>query len=157
MEDLKKTQMQIEKLKENFSKKMWKNKIYLVLMVLVLFFACTTYYYYSKFTELKKNPNAVAQEEVNELVNKVSKHMVLPEGEVPTIATVNNPENLRDQQFFSSAKKGDRVLIYTNAKKAILYDPVADRIVEVVPLTVGTPTPETADSALPEIQPETTQ
>ena len=49
--------------------------------------------------------------------------------------------------FFSKAKVGDKVIIYTNARKAILYDPVAGKIVEVAPVNIGTPTTESAASA----------
>ena len=96
----------------------------------------------------------MAEKEVAQLVEKVGQLIVLPANEMPTVATVKNPENLRKQSFFANAKEGDRVLIYTVSKKAILYDPVANKIVEVAPLTIGLPTPETANSALPEVQPE---
>jgi hypothetical protein len=48
-----------------------------------------------------------------------------------------NPENLKGQSFFADAKVGDKVLIYKNAKKAILYDPIADKIITIAPLIVG--------------------
>ncbi len=87
--------------------------------------------------ELKQNPQVAAQEETQTLIDRVGRLIILPEGETPTIATVSDPEKLRNQPFFAKAKVGDKVLIYTNAKKAILYDPLADRILEVAPVNIG--------------------
>lgn len=70
------------------------------------------------------------------LVKKVSKHMFLPENEIPSLATVTDPEKLEAQSFFANAKKGDKVLIYSKARKAILYDPVADKIVTIAPIVL---------------------
>jgi len=67
----------------------------------------------------------------------VGKLMVLPEGETPTIATVSDPDKLKDQAFFAHAKTGDKVLIYAKAKKAILYSPTDNRIVEVAAIDLG--------------------
>lgn len=105
----------------------------------MLIFAGAAVYFFLQFKELQKNPQKLAQQEVQELVSKVSKLIVLPEGETPTVATVTDPEKLKDQPFFAKAKNGDKVLIYTKAKKAILYDPVANKIVEVAPVNIGTP------------------
>ena len=88
---------------------------------------------------VKENPQQLAQEEATAVVERVGKLIVLPEGEQPTVATVTDPERLRDQPFFAKAKRGDKVLIYTNAKKAILYDPVGNKIVEAAPLNIGNP------------------
>ncbi len=63
--------------------------------------------------------------------------MILPNGETPTIATVSDPEALKDQVFFVDAQKGDKVLIYSNAKKAILYRPGDDKIITIAPLNTG--------------------
>lgn len=76
------------------------------------------------------------QEEIDDLVAEVGKLIVLPEGEDPTIATVTDPEKLRDQVFFANAKEGDKVLIYTKAQKAYLYDPNIHKLLEVAPLTI---------------------
>lgn len=62
--------------------------------------------------------------------------MFLPIGEIPTVATVSEPEKLKNQEFFKDAKKGDKVLIYTNARKAILYDPLADKIITIAPVSL---------------------
>jgi len=95
---------------------------------------------YAQLMKAKQNPQAQAQKEVRELVAKVSKLVVLPEGENPTIATVSDPEALKDQVFFTNAQKGDKVLIYTNAKKAVLYSVTTNKILDVAPLNIGTST-----------------
>ena len=79
----------------------------------------------------------MSQEEVKKVVAQVGKLILLPEGETPTIATVSDPSALKNQAFFADAKKGDKVLIYTNAKKAILYDPVIKKIINVAPVNTG--------------------
>ena len=114
----------------------------LVILLLVALGAAAgaAYYYYSKLSALKTNPQKTSQQETKELVDRVAKLITLPADEVPTVATVSDPEKLKDQPFFAHAKKGDKVLIYSKAKKAILYDPVANKIVEVAPLNIGEPT-----------------
>src|SRR3989338_4926819 len=57
-------------------------------------------YFYSQIRVLMNNPQAMAQKEIIDLVAKVSKLVVLPVGETPTIATVSDPETLKDQAFF---------------------------------------------------------
>ncbi|OGI95065.1 hypothetical protein A2917_01650 [Candidatus Nomurabacteria bacterium RIFCSPLOWO2_01_FULL_42_17] len=95
-------------------------------------------YFYMQMNKLQQDPQAAAQAEVSALVAKVSKLIVLPEGETPTIATVSDPAALKDQAFFARAQAGDKVLIYAQAKKAILYSVTLNRIIEVAPLNIGT-------------------
>ncbi|MEN9582746.1 MAG: hypothetical protein RL641_700 [Candidatus Parcubacteria bacterium] len=111
--------------------------ILIVLIVLVIAMAGAAGYFYLQYSKVKKNPQAVAQAEVDQLVAKVGQLIVLPTDETPTIATVSDPEKLKDQAFFKSAQAGYKVLIYTKAKKAVLYDPITNKIVEVAPLSIG--------------------
>lgn len=97
----------------------------------------TAYYYYQQLTEFRLNPQKAAQEETQTLVERVSKLLVLPADEQPTVATVVDPDRLKSQPFFANAKRGDKVLIYTNARKAILYNPVTAKIIEVAPINIG--------------------
>lgn len=115
-----------------------------ILAVLAVAGAALAFYFYIKTGGLKTNPQTPVQEENSVIISKVSRLMFLPADEQPTVATVSDPEKLKDQAFFANAKKGDKVLIYTNAKKAILYDPEADKIVEVAPLNIGVGTSATA-------------
>jgi hypothetical protein len=71
--------------------------------------------------------------------------MVLPADETPSIATVLDKDKLDGQAFFANAQNGDKMIIYTNAKKAILFRPSEKLVVEVMPLLIGdnaaSPTP----------------
>jgi len=108
-----------------------------ILIILVIILAGTSVYLFNQVSITKQNPNAVSEAEAKSLVKKVGMHIVLPKDEIPTIATVSDPEALKDQTFFANAKKGDKVLIYTNAKMAVLYDVIIDKIITVAPLTIG--------------------
>ena len=80
--------------------------------------------------------------ETERLIAEISQFLILPEDEKPTVATVSDPEILKDQPFFAKAQKGDRVLIYTKAKKAILYNPTTKKVVEVAPIDLGDLAPQ---------------
>lgn len=95
---------------------------------------------YREYRQLKNDPSAAAREEAARFVAQVGALIELPEGEQPTVATVSDIERLKDQPFFAKAKKGDKVLIYTNARKAILFSATSGKILEVAPLNIGNPT-----------------
>ncbi len=114
-----------------------EKKITIALIIALVITASSTVVMYGQLEEMKKDPQKVAQKEVEALVERVSKLIVLPVGETPTVATVTDPEKLKDQAFFVNAVIGDKVLIYTTAKKAILYNPTTNKIVDVAPLNIG--------------------
>lgn len=121
-----------------------------VLLLLVIGLGVSNFLMYRKYQDLQTNPQKAAQETVDELLAEVSRLMVLPVGETPTVATVTDPEKLKDQPFFAKAKAGDKVIIYTNARKAIIYSPAEKKIIEVAPVTIGnnqTTQPAAAPSA----------
>lgn len=90
----------------------------------------------SELDKLKVNPKELAAIETKKVVDKVSQIMVLPK-ETPTLATVTDVNKLKTQPFFVNAQNGDKVLIYSFSKKAILYRPGANKIVEVSPVSIG--------------------
>jgi len=99
-------------------------------------------YFYLQMSKLKKNSQGLGQEEVQKVVSKVSHLILLPEGETPTISTLTDKDIslLKSQPFFSKAHSGDQLLVYTNAKEAILYSPANNIIVAVAPVTIGSST-----------------
>jgi hypothetical protein len=107
--------------------------------------AGTSIYYYNAYHAAGSGGTAQANNAANQAsviatVAKVGQLMVLPSNESPTVATVVDPSLLSSQPFFANAKKGDVVLIYTSAKMAVLYDPTMNKIVNVAPITIGSPT-----------------
>ena len=110
-----------------------------ILAVLLVLAIGSAAYFYQQLANLKNNPQKIAQEEATDLVNRLGKLIVLPEGEQPTVATVNDLGPLKSQPFFAKAKLGDKVFIFTQSKKAILYDPISNKIVEIAPLNIGNP------------------
>jgi hypothetical protein len=105
----------------------------IVLVLLLLVSSGTGIYFYKKATT---DPKVAAQKDLQQTVLAVGKLIVLPQNETPTMATVSDPEKLKDQAFFQHASKGDKVLIYTVAGKAILYNPTLNKIVEVSPINL---------------------
>jgi hypothetical protein len=122
------------------------------LMVLLLAAAVGTAAYYvnryhdsqKQVKKLASNPTITAQQEQQQLLDKVGKLTVLPAGETPTIATVTDISKLKDQAFFVNAVNGDKVLIYTQAKKAFLYRPSTNKIINIAPVNLGNSTQSTA-------------
>lgn len=101
-------------------------------------------------SESQVTPDAAS--ETKKLIEEVGKLILLPIDETPTVATVNDVEKLRaSQPFFQYAKNGDKVLVYS--KKAILYDPVAKKIIDVSPLSQSTTSAQIAPSPSPQTTP----
>lgn len=79
-------------------------------------------------------------DQLSKIVAEVGKIMKLPEGEVPTMATISDISKLKEQAFFKNGKNGDILLVYNKAGKAILYNPTEKKIVEIAPVgSTGTP------------------
>lgn len=111
------------------------NKVVIAVLAVLLVVALgSATYFYQK---ANSDPQKVAESDLQKTIALVSRHLVLPEGDTPTLATVSDPEKLKDQPFFSRATKGDKVLIFSLSHKAILYNPALDKIIEVAPINVG--------------------
>ncbi len=123
--------------------------IFSALFILLLAGIGVIFYMYSQINTLKKNPEQKQKSEVAEVLEKVGKLTVLPEDEEPTIATVTNLEKLKDQVFFANAQIGDKVLIYASSRKAILYNPSLDKIIEISSINLGKETPTSVATSTP--------
>jgi uncharacterized protein YoxC len=110
--------------------------ISVVLVVIALALAALTFYFFRQYQNIKKNPNQVAQAEIDAVVANVSKIIDLPKDETPTLATVQDKDKLKDQPFFAQAQNGDKILIYTKSKKAIIYRPKDNILVNVGPIVI---------------------
>ncbi|MBI5018976.1 hypothetical protein HZB58_01760 [Candidatus Gottesmanbacteria bacterium] len=126
----------------------------LIVLIIILLVAGGIGYGVFRFVELsqevarlKSSPQAAAEAaktEVKKLVEQVGKLIAVPTDETPTVATVSDSEKLKVNPFFQNAQNGDKVLIFTGAKKAIIYRPADNKIIEVGPLSIGTPSASAA-------------
>lgn len=90
---------------------------------------------YPELAGLIKGPEIIKKEE-DALIAEVRSIIELPADERPTVATVTEPEKLSGQKFFEKAKNGDRILVYNQAGKAVLYRPDEKRVVELGNLSI---------------------
>lgn len=104
--------------------------------IVILILGIVAFYFYNQYQNIKKNPNQVAKAETEALVAEVGKLIDLPKDETPTVATVLDKEKLKDQPFFANAQNGDKILIYTKAKKAIIYRPKENKLINVGPIAI---------------------
>jgi len=114
-----------------------------VALVVILAFAAGGWYFFSKYQQAKKeiaqlsNPQEAARLETERLRSEVAQLVELPANEEPTIATVVDADKLKSQAFFANAQNGDRVLMFPQAKKAVLYRPSTKKIIEIAPINIG--------------------
>ena len=117
---------------------MLRNAMMIAMVMALLTVSGVAFYFYQRTSGSESEPQVtVDADEDTAIIQKVGRLILLPE-ERPTVATVSNPEQLKDQPFFAHAKAGDKVLVYSIAKKVYLYDPVGNIIVNVAPLTIET-------------------
>jgi hypothetical protein len=98
---------------------------------------------WNDYTKLKdeneklSDPQQAAKTATAQLVSEVGQLTNLPAGETPTVATVSDASKLKNQAFFAQAQNGDKVLIYTQAKRAYLYRPSTGKVIEIAPINLG--------------------
>lgn len=123
-----------------FLKRNWW-KILIVLVILAGLGLFTREYLNTK-QELKdlQHPATTGKSDLEVVTEQVSKIAELPQGESPTLATVNDATKLNGKIFFKNTQNGDRVLIYAKAKRAVLYRPSTNKIIEITSVNFDTAT-----------------
>lgn len=113
---------------------------------------------------------AVHSNQVNgteELINTISKLVLLP-NEKPTVATVSDSKKLVKKGILADAQNGDKLLVYQDAQKAVLFRPGVNKIIAVEDIAPSTedvagastesaPTPTQALSPTPTSVPQPTR
>lgn len=88
------------------------------------------------YRKIAGTPEARAKAETVKLVKEVKKLMLLPESDVPAVFDIQDPTLLASQQaFFVGAQKGDKLLVYPQIGKAIIFSPSRHIIINVGPVT----------------------
>jgi len=136
-------------IEEKRMKKEYAIKILIIIVIVLIFSAYYLFDLKNKNT-LSSGVNSTNRDQTDEqaqlkitgstdpttsaLIEKVFKHVFLPSGDV-RVETVNKPELLREINpiFYQFVKKGDQILIFTD--RAILYDPAADKVLDIIHAT----------------------
>lgn len=85
--------------------------------------------------EVKKSTRAGGEELAKRVLEKLRTHMEVPVEPAPTVATIVDIERLREaNEFYKPAENGDHLII--TDRRAILYDPDRDIILDVVPVVI---------------------
>ena len=107
------------------------NFIIFLAIIIILGFG---FFFYRKLNKIENTPSKTKDKEASALILKVSKLYLFPKDEVPTIATVSDPNLLKDKEFFTQAKIGDNVLLFLQTGKAVLYRSSINKIIEIAPI-----------------------
>ena len=90
----------------------------------------------AELEEIRKSTQGGGAEVAKEVLAKVRAHMVVAETPEPTVATIVDIERLKQaSEFYQVAENGDHLVI--TEKRAILYDPDRDIILDVVPVRIN--------------------
>jgi hypothetical protein len=117
-----------------------------IILLLIVVLVGGAYAYYLQVTTTKPTLSAVITPSPIQLpvIDEVGKHIILPNGENPTIATVADVTKLSSQPFFAHAQNGDKVLLYPKSAVAYLYRPSIDKLITMGPLTITQSKPITS-------------
>lgn len=111
-------------------------RIIIFIIIIVLLGVAGYFFYQYQMTQgLLNNPEKATQVETDNIISAVGKIYNMP-NETPTVATVSDKEKLSGQKFFESAENGDKVLLFEKNKKAILYRPSTNQIIEIGPINI---------------------
>lgn len=125
-------------------------KLIILFLITTVLGLAVSFFFYNQYTKTQKELKSLKKglteaqkpketiSDVAKIVAEVGKLIKLPEGEVPSIATISDIAKLKEQPFFQNGKNGNILLVYNKASKAILYDPVEKRVIEVAPLGSAT-------------------
>jgi hypothetical protein len=120
-------------------RRVFKTVLLIIVPLLIVGLSIATYFFYTRYQRAQKlvsNPQEISRLETADLVSRIGKLIQLP-NETPTVATVQEVDKLKDQPFFVNAVNGDKVLIYSESRKAILYRPSQNKIIDITSLSLN--------------------
>ena len=94
------------------------------------------FYELGRYVVYQENPGLAGQQQADAILQKVGRLIELPANETPTMVTVTDAASVKQTQpFLANAENGDVLIIYANARTAILYRPSEDKLIAVGPVT----------------------
>lgn len=81
-------------------------------------------------------PGPVDLQNVEDVKKLIGKHYLLPVDEQPALLTIEDKTKVKSE-FLRRAENGDKLIVYKDNKKVILYRPSSDQIIEVGPVSMA--------------------
>ncbi len=117
-----------------------KKDIWALIVIILVIIAGGVYYWMQPDKIVNKSNSDISTVEAQAVLEKLQRHIILPVDEVPKIVQIDDPiQAVQTQPFLAGVQKGDLLIVYVKAQKAIVYSPSRDIIVNVGPISV---TPE---------------
>lgn len=108
-----------------------------LLLVLVLLAAVV---FFVKYRQAVNN-NPTTQRD--HLLKEIGQDIALPK-ETPTISTVLDASKITNPTLAAQAQNGDKLLVYANAKRLIVYRPSSRKVVDILSIQAPAPVPAAA-------------
>ena len=109
--------------------------IIMVIIVALVYVCCIQYTEISKLRRQDVSAERV-QADAEALKQKVAKLMELP-NETAMTATIQDASKISGQDFFKNAKNGDKVLIFAETKRAVIYRESENKIINSGPIIIN--------------------
>lgn len=119
------------------------------LLILAIVLVLAGVYELGRMSVYRAHPELAGAERAAALLARVGELISLP-GEQPTVATINDAASAKETQpFLANAENGDILIVYPNAREAIVYRPSSNKLIAVGPVDSGTASniQQTANSA----------
>ncbi len=101
-------------------------------------------YYFRQYRMIASDSTKAEEVQTQMILDALSRVIELPH-EKPSVVTITDREQLQNQPFFQKAVNGDKIIIFQEARRVILYRPSTGKIIDMVPLVFNvSPTPEAA-------------
>ena len=120
--------------------KKWKVLVNILVVMIFLGLTAAAGYFWWQYKKTAPSAQTVPVADEASIIAEKIKNLVDLPPETPVLATITDLS--ADQPLFSNALPGDKALIYIQAKKAILYRPSSNEVIETINL-LSSKTPET--------------
>jgi hypothetical protein len=105
--------------------------------LLIIILCAIGFYEYGRNSVYSEHPELSGQEQASTILKKVAALIQLPTDESPTMATINDAAAAKKvQPFLTNAENGDVLIVYPNAKTALLYRPSTNKLIAVGPVNL---------------------
>lgn len=116
---------------------MQKNKTVVIIIGIIALALVATFVVLRMYQAAPNQSESSSVGDAADTMTSIARLMLIP-NEKPVIATINEAQKLiASQAFYMGAIDGDKLVMFPNAKKAVIYSPTRNLIVNSGPFVIG--------------------